>query len=84
MVAKCAQRQIPLPRYDYKNYEQYEKSLAVFNQKFKNNPLFAKFKTEFGTTKFYQYAYNRCSYLRDYVKKGATPSKTPAKPKNKG
>jgi hypothetical protein len=68
MVAKCAQRQIPRPVYDYNNYEQYQKAEAAFQQKFKNNPLFAKFKTEFGHTKFYQYTYNRCSYLRDYVK----------------
>ncbi|HYO23291.1 MAG TPA: hypothetical protein VER36_12865, partial [Flavisolibacter sp.] len=86
MVAKCAQKQVPLPPYDYNNYEQYEKSLAVFNQKFMNNPLFGKFKSEFGATKFYQYAYNRCSYLRDYVKKNGLPSKAPAsagKPKAK-
>ena len=83
MVAKCAQKQIPRPAYDYNNYEQYEKAEAVFFQKFKNNPLFAKFKSEFGTTKFYQYTYNRCSYLRDYVKKQNTPAKTPARPKSK-
>ena len=87
MVAKCAQRQIPMPPYDYKNYEQYEKNVDAFYLKFKNNPLFGKFKSEFGTTKFYQYAYNRCSYLRDYVKKNSLPSKAPASagpPKTKG
>jgi tetratricopeptide (TPR) repeat protein len=84
MVAKCAQRQVVMPPYDYKNYEQYEKAMEAFNQKFKNNPLFAKFKTEFGTTKFYQYAYNRCSYLRDYIKKGTAPTKPVTKPKGKG
>jgi hypothetical protein len=84
MVAKCAQRQIPRPPYDYNNYEQYDKAYASFELKFKNNPLFAKFKTEFGTTKFYQYTYSRCSYLRDYVKKVSTPVKTTTKPKGKG
>jgi len=82
MVAKCAQRQIPRPAYDYNNYEQYEKNEAVFFQKFKNNPLFAKFKSEFGNTRFYQYTYNRCSYLRDYVKKQSVPAGA-VKPKNK-
>ena len=84
MVAKCAQRQVVMPPYDYKNHEQYEKAMEAFNEKFKNNPLFAKFKTEFGTTKFYQYAYNRCSYLRDYIKKGTAPTKPVTKPKGKG
>ena len=86
MVAKCAQRQIPMPPYNYNNYEQYTKEVELFDQKFKNNPLFAKFKAEFGNTKFYQYTFNRCSYLRDYVKKNPSPSKTPTsagKPKTK-
>lgn len=72
MVAKCAQRQIPRPVYDYRNDAAYEKAEAVFEQKFKSNALFQKFKTEFGNTRFYLYAYNRCSYLRDYVKKATS------------
>ncbi len=84
MVAKCAQRQIPRPAYDYNNNDAYEKAEAAFYQKFMNNPLFQQFKTEFGTTKFYQFAYNRCSYLRDYVKKTGSPVKAPAKPRAKG
>lgn len=76
MVAKCAQRQIPMPDYNYNNYEQYEKDLAAFEVKFKNNPVFSKFKTEFGTTQFYKYTYSRCSYLRDFVtKQSATKPK---------
>ena len=84
MVAKCAQKQLPLPEYDYKNYDQYQKNVDAFYVKFKNNPLFGKFKSEFGTTKFYQYAYNRCSYLRDFVEKTSAPAKTTTKPKTKG
>lgn len=76
MVAKCAQRQIPRPAYSYNNEAAYEKAEADFEKRFKYNPLFQKFKTEFGDTKFYQYAYNRCSYLRDYVKKENTGVKT--------
>lgn len=68
MIIKCAQKQLVLPPYDYKNTAQADKRMDEFYKKFKANPLFAKFKTEFGATKFYQYAYNRCSYLRDYVK----------------
>lgn len=77
MVAKCAQRQVVKPPYNWNDYEKYEKEEAAFQKKFMGNPLFAQFKSEFGTTKFYQYAYNRCSYLRDYV--GKTPAtKKPA------
>ena len=83
MVAKCAQRQIPRPSFDYNRYEAYEQATAVFQQKFQNNPLFQKFKTEFGTTRFYQYAYNRCSYLRDYIKQTRSLSKPPMNSKRK-
>ena len=82
MVAKCAQRQVVRPTYDYNNYELADKKVAAFEKAFKANPLFAKFKTEFGTTKFYQYAYNRCSYLRDFVKgSGSGRPTTTTKPK---
>ena len=69
LMAKCAQRQIPMPSYNYDNYSQYEKDMLAFEKKFKNNALFPQFVKEFGTTKFYQYAYNRCSYLSDFVNK---------------
>lgn len=69
MVAKCAQRQVVFPSYgDYPTYETYEKAETLAQHRFQNNPLFAQFKKEFGTTKFYRYTYDRCSYLRDYVK----------------
>lgn len=70
LMAKCTQRQIPLPSYNGTiGYDQYEKDQLAFEKKFKNNALFPQFVKEFGTTKFYQYAYNRCSYLRDFVSK---------------
>lgn len=75
MVAKCAQRQVAKPPYNWNDYDKYEKEEAAFQKKFMNNPLFAQFKSEFGTTKFYQYAYNRCSYLRDYVGKTSATKK---------
>ncbi|HYH14737.1 MAG TPA: hypothetical protein VD794_05950, partial [Flavisolibacter sp.] len=69
LMAKCTQRQVPMPSYNYDNYEQYEKEMLVFDKKFRNNALFPQFVKEFGSTKFYQYAYNRCGYLRDFVSK---------------
>lgn len=68
MMAKCVQRQIPMPDYDYKNWEEYEKKLNVFAKKFKNNPMFDGFVKQYGTTKFYNYTLTRCSYLSDFVK----------------
>jgi len=84
MVIKCAQRQIPRPAYDYRNEAAAEKAEQDFKQRFKYNPLFVKFKSEFEGTKFYPYVYNRCSYLRDYVKKGGTPVQTSPLPGKKG
>ena len=69
LAAKCAQRQIARPDYDWNNYDAYEANMKVFQRKFANNAMFANFKKEFGSTKFYQYAYTRCSYLRDFVAK---------------
>jgi hypothetical protein len=67
MVAKCAQRQVPKPEYG-DNYDEYEKQMLVFERKFRTNPFFAGFQKQYGTTKFYQYTFNRCSYLQDFVK----------------
>ena len=69
LEAKCLQRQIPLPSYSYNNSDNYEKEQGEFQKKFMNNVLFPKFRKEFGDTKFYKYASNRCSYLRDFVNK---------------
>lgn len=66
MVAKCAQRQLARPDYNYENWVKSDQLEKEFQKKFKRNPLFAKFKSEFGQTRFYKYAYNRCSYLRDF------------------
>ncbi len=83
MVIKCAQKGIPRPGYDYKNEAASEKAQKEFEKQFMYNPLFGKFKTEFGTTKFYQYVFNRCSYLRDYVaSNGGAKSPASSKLKN--
>ena len=56
LVIKCAQRQIPAPGES-----------VVAWKTFYQSPLFPSFQKEFGNTKYYQYVYNRCSYLRDFV-----------------
>ncbi|MBL7751535.1 MAG: hypothetical protein JNN29_09120, partial [Chitinophagaceae bacterium] len=66
LVAKCAQRQIPMPDYNSNDWTAFDKQMTEFNKKFRNNPQFAQFRKEFGATQFYKYAFNRCSYLRDY------------------
>lgn len=69
MMAKCAQKQIKRPQYsDYPNYN-YEVMKAdedAYYVKFMNNKYFPAFKKEYGNTKFYQEAFNTCSYLRDF------------------
>ena len=69
LVAKCAQRQIPRPDFDYDNWKAAEKAEKDFTKKFINNPLFPQFKKEFGQTKFYKYSLSRCSYLADFDKR---------------
>jgi hypothetical protein len=68
MVAKCAQRQLVQPSYNYNQEKQWEKSDSIYRLKFRNNALFPKFIKEFGNTRFYSYVYNRCSYLRDFAR----------------
>lgn len=68
MVAKCLQRQIKAPDYTAMPWEQYEKEQALFEKKFRNNPMFEGFIKQYGNTKFYSYTFNRCSYLSDFVK----------------
>ncbi|RYY39495.1 MAG: hypothetical protein EOO08_09280 [Chitinophagaceae bacterium] len=76
MMAKCAQKQIPRPSWSSRHtYEEMERRETAFQKKFRNNALFPAFVKEYGSTKFYQYTYKRCSYLRDFVKKQKTVSK---------
>lgn len=69
MMAKCAQKQIKRPQYsDYPNYN-YDIMQADENAyyvKFRNNKYFPALKKEYGNTRFYQEAFNTCSYLRDF------------------
>lgn len=75
MVIKCAQRQVAMPDYDYKAEAASNKAADEFDRQFRYNPLFGKFRSEFEGTKFYQYAFTRCGYLRDYVKRGQSPAR---------
>jgi hypothetical protein len=73
MMAKCTQKTAAErmsysdPNYSYEKAEALEK---VFMKKFMNNKYFPQLIKEYSTTKFYEEAYNSCSYLRDFeVKK---------------
>ncbi|GAA4336048.1 hypothetical protein [Flaviaesturariibacter amylovorans] len=73
LVAKCRQRQFARP--DYSAPMAAEKA---FERNFRENPYFPQYIREFGDTRFYKYSYNRCGYLRDFVKKQQQP-KAPVK-----
>jgi hypothetical protein len=68
MIAKCLQRQLPMPQYGNEDYDKYEAKMIVFEKKFKTNPMLDGFVTQYSNTKFYKYSFSRCSYLRDFVK----------------
>ncbi|TCJ14354.1 hypothetical protein EPD60_10170 [Flaviaesturariibacter flavus] len=71
LVAKCRQRQVARKGYDNPGID-----YPTFGHDFYHSPFFPRLQKEFGDTKFFRYAYNRCSYLRDFVKKqSTTPSK---------
>jgi hypothetical protein len=71
MMAKCAQKNIHKPQYDEfpNNYNKYTIADSLYFPQFKNNRYFPQLVNEYGTTKFYEEAYNSCSYLRDFVSK---------------
>lgn len=71
MMAKCAQKNVRQPQYsdfgtNYQNYDAAEKDYFIL---FKNNKYFPQFIKEYGNTRFYDEAFNSCSYLRDFVRK---------------
>lgn len=72
MMAKCSQKTAS-KRYSYfepnYSYEKAEIAQKEFMKKFKNNIYFNQFITEYKGTPFYNEAYSRCSYLRDFVQK---------------
>ena len=69
MMAKCVQKTAAErmsysdPNYSYEKADAMEK---IFMKKFMNNKYFPQLIKEYSTTKFYEEAYNSCSYLRDF------------------
>ncbi len=71
MMAKCSQKQLQQPEYDYNaDYKTYDQALDAYTIKFKTNSDFPELKNNYGQTKFFNEAFNTCSYLRDYVRAG--------------
>lgn len=70
MMAKCAQKQIFMPKYEsFKLWESYDRERKAYYEDFKNNVHFEELYEKYRTTKTYMAVYNSCSYLRDFVKK---------------
>jgi hypothetical protein len=71
MMAKCSQKQVREPQYsDFgSNYEKYDAGQKDYWPLFKYNKYFPQLIKEYGKTKFYEEAYNSCSYLSDFVNK---------------
>jgi len=71
MMAKCSQKQVPKPLYsDFNyNYNQLDKAEKAYWTNFKKNNHFPQLVKEYNNTPFYKEAYNRCSFLRDFVRK---------------
>ncbi|MBX2939159.1 MAG: hypothetical protein KF880_03695 [Ferruginibacter sp.] len=70
MMAKCAQKQVQQPQYHWRNvYEHYSNAYKLYDIDFKMNQHFPELISKYGKTRFYQEAYNSCSYLRDFVQR---------------
>lgn len=68
MMAKCDQKQIPVPAWsDYKEYGDYEKAQQAYSKNIMANKHFPILAKEYSTTAFYKEAFNTCSYLKDFV-----------------
>lgn len=70
MVAKCDQKQIPVPSWlQYKDYNDYEKAQQQYSKAIMANRRFTMLATSYSNTPFYKEAFNTCSYLKDFVTK---------------
>jgi hypothetical protein len=71
MMGKCSQKTVHQPQYSEfaSNWDEYDKAQAKYLPTFKNNVYFPQFVKEYKDTKFYDEAFNSCSYLRDFVSK---------------
>ena len=72
MMAKCSQKTAG-KKYGYDEpgytYEKSEIAQIEFMKNFKNNKYFAELSRDYKGTPFYEEAYSRCSYLKDFVQK---------------
>ncbi len=70
MVAKCDQKQIPVPSWSqYKEYKDYDMAQQQYGKKIMVNQHFTTLAKDYGTTAFYKEAFSTCSYLKDFVTK---------------
>lgn len=69
MLAKCKQKQIPIPSYDaFPDYKDYDAAFAKYSQQAAlGGGYFEPLKTTYSNTRFFEEAVNTCSYLRDFV-----------------
>lgn len=68
MMAKCAQKQIQQPQYNWKaDYSDYSHAMKLYYAEFQMNRHFPELVSKYSKTRFYTEAYNSCSYLRDFV-----------------
>jgi len=68
MAAKCRQKQITQPEYDYNNERKSKIALAAYQKRVKHNPYFEVLAKTYSKTEFYKTAVHDCSYLRDYLR----------------
>lgn len=70
MVAKCDQKQIPVPSWSqYKEYKDYDKAQQQYGKSIMVNQHFTTLARDYGATAFYKEAFSTCSYLKDFVTK---------------
>ncbi|NML20458.1 hypothetical protein HHL16_06215 [Pseudoflavitalea sp. G-6-1-2] len=71
MVAKCEQKQIPVPQWGRNmEWDTYSKLQKEHEQKIMTNKVrFTALAKEYNTTPFFKEAINTCSYLGDFVRR---------------
>ncbi len=67
MMARCSQKQVQQPAFDFNG--DYEKAERLYTIQFKNNKYFPELISRYRNTGFYKKAFADCSYLRDFVHK---------------
>lgn len=57
---------VPLSDFEKNSLEKLKVDEDAYFVKFMNNKYFPELKKNYGDTKFFQEAFNTCSYLRDF------------------